>query len=154
MKILIKDLLKKDDIYLDIKALDKRGIIVELATEIYNKGKVENRMAFIKALLEREDMDTTGIGHGIALPHARMDVSIVKKPVGLLAISKKGVEFNSKDGNLVNIIFLMAVPKHQANMMLRFLSRMTKILNNMENKKNLFAAKNEKEVLDLLIKYD
>ena len=88
----------------------------------------------IKDIFIREDIESTGIGEGIALPHARTDA--VSKPLIAVAISKKGIEFDSLDSRPVKIIFMIVVPIKESKQLLKLLAKVTQFLKKPNSKQD------------------
>ena len=103
----IMDFLSKDAVTLDIKSTKKEDIIKELVDVLINANEVEkrNRNKIIDALMARESLGSTAIGQGIAIPHAKSES--VAKLVAAFGLSKKGVDFDSLDGEPAYIFFLL-----------------------------------------------
>ena len=100
----IMDFLCKDSIIVDLKAQNKKDAIIELIESLKTSKKIKKTDEIIEVVLEREKLGSTGIGQGVAIPHGKTDA--LTEQVGVLGISKKGIEFNSLDGEPVYIIFL------------------------------------------------
>ncbi|MCA6070918.1 MAG: PTS sugar transporter subunit IIA [Endomicrobium sp.] len=121
----IMDFLSQNAIVIDLKATDKKSVIVELVDVLENTKKVKKTEEIINVVLEREKLGSTGIGQGVAIPHGKTDV--LQEQMGVLGISRKGVEFNSLDGEIVNIIFLLVGPVEVAGQHLKALSRISRL---------------------------
>jgi PTS system nitrogen regulatory IIA component len=119
------ELLSPESIIADLKATDKKSAIVELVEILKSAGKVKKSDEIIEVVLEREKLGSTGIGQGVAIPHGKTDA--ISEQSGVLGISKKGIEFNSLDGELVNIIFLLVGPVEVAGQHLKALSRISRL---------------------------
>ena len=103
---MIEELLKKDRIIYDMKSKTKQEALEELVEPL--KLSEERRKVVLEALRKREAIGSTGIGHGIAIPHTR---SVVLDNVGLVVgRSKEGVDFDSLDGKPVHLFFLLVAP--------------------------------------------
>jgi mannitol/fructose-specific phosphotransferase system IIA component (Ntr-type) len=102
----------------------------------------------VKALKEREEILSTGIGLGIAIPHAK--ISAVKEMTFAIGISRKGISFDSLDGNPARIIILVAAGERQHKEYLRLLSNIMAILKNEAIKKNIIEAESAEEIIKYL----
>lgn len=123
----ITDFLDQRAIKIGLEATEKEGILKELIdvlSEVKDLGA--DRKAIVKALLERENLGSTGIGQGIAIPHGKTDR--VKELVAVLGISRKGVNFDALDGESVYIFFLLAAPKDTAGPHLKALAQISRLL--------------------------
>ncbi len=135
-------------IELDIKSTTIQDVIQEIADLLANSEKVGSSEDVRKALLEREELASTGIGFGVALPHAR------SKSVRGLTIafgrSEKGIDFASIDHNLVHLFFAIVVPESAVNTHLTALGKLSYLLKDKENRELLLNATFPQEVLDLM----
>lgn len=144
----IVDLINKKSISLNLKAKDKSDAIDELVDLVNNSGNLNDRAEYKKAIIARENQSTTGIGEGIAIPHAK--TKAVKNACLGAAVSKSGVDYESFDGSLSNLFFMIAAPEGANNTHLEVLSRLSTILMDEEFRKKLINAKNEDEFLNLI----
>src|SRR5258706_12543818 len=106
MKIL--DFLDPDVVSLDVKSPTKQDAIAELCDLLQSKSKVKDSSAVVESLMQRERLGSTGIGQGVAIPHGKSDSET--DLVAALGISKKGVNFDALDGELLHVIFLLVAP--------------------------------------------
>ena len=146
----IKDILSPESMIMELKAKNKEDAIkemtdLEVATDIVN-----DEDAFIKSIWDRENESTTGIGGGIAMPHAR-NKSINKARV-LFAKSKEGIDYNSLDGQPVHLFFMITAPSGADNTHLQALAKLSGLLIDPELVEKLKAAKTPEEVIDLFEK--
>jgi len=143
MKIFSKDLIK-----LDYYALDKKSLITEMAEFLQCSGYVGNLSGFLSSVFEREGLMSTGIGHGIAIPHARSKEA--KELKICVAILKDRIEFDSIDESLVDIVFLIAVPDTLKDEYIKVLSAISNFCRNEDNRNILRECDNEEDVYKLL----
>ncbi len=149
MKIL--DVLKKKAILADLKAKDKKGVLEELVTPVARIANL-NRDDLIRVLLERERLGSTGIGGGIGIPHGKMK-GLDNLVVGF-GLSKKGIDFESIDGRLSYIFFLLITPEDSTGLHLKALARISRILKNDLFKENLLKASNRDEIYKIIKEED
>lgn len=123
----IQMLLKKDIMILDLKAHDKVSVINEMVNQLQEKGYVTNGKQVEAGVLEREELGSTGLGNGLAIPHVKNRA--IKEPVVLFAKSKSGVDYNAMDGEPVYIFLMIAVPenKEAGNLHLEVLAEVSKL---------------------------
>ncbi|MDR2772662.1 MAG: PTS sugar transporter subunit IIA [Elusimicrobiota bacterium] len=121
----IMDFLSPEAVIVNLKATDKKAAIVELVETLKTTKDVKNTEEIIDVVLEREKLGSTGIGQGVAIPHGKTDV--LDEQVGVLGISHKGIEFNSLDGEPVNIIFLLVGPLEASGQHLKALSKISRL---------------------------
>lgn len=144
----ITELLKKDTIILDLKASSKAEVIDELVNKLDSAGRLNNKEDYKNAILKRESEFSTGIGDGIAIPHAK--TAAVKTPALAFGRSIEGIDYDSLDGNPANIFFMIAASEGANNTHLETLSRLSTMLMNPDFKTRLLEAKSEDEVLSLI----
>jgi PTS system nitrogen regulatory IIA component len=148
----IMDFLSKDAIIVDLKSIDKKSAIVELVETLKNTKKIKKTDEIINVILEREKLGSTGIGQGIAIPHGKIDV--FHEQIGVLGISHKGVEFNSLDGELVYIIFLLVGPIEVAGNHLKALSKISRLFKDKFLRQAIKDATTLEEVIKIIQEED
>lgn len=146
----IKDILSPESMIMDLKATDKEAAINEMADLEVATGIVNNKEEFVKSIWARENESTTGIGEGIAMPHAR-NKSINKARV-LFAKSEKGIDFNSLDGQPVHLFFMITAPDGADNTHLQALAKLSGLLVNPDLIAKLKAATKPEEIIDIFTK--
>jgi PTS system nitrogen regulatory IIA component len=122
----IMDFLDQDAIIVDLKSTDKKSAIIELVDVLKVTRKIRKTNEIVNAIWEREKLGSTGIGQGVAIPHGKID--ILQEQIGVLGLSRRGIDFNSLDGEPVNIIFLLVGPIELAEQHLKALSRISRLL--------------------------
>lgn len=150
--MMIMDFLNKKAITVDLKAADKNGVIRELVDLLAKADEIKNKEELIKALLMRESLGSTGIGQGIGIPHAKSQN--VKNLVAAFGLSRKGVNFDSLDGEPVYLFFLLIAPEESAGPHLKALARISRMLKDKHFRELLRKAKDEKEVLRIIQEED
>lgn len=143
----IKDILDTESMIMNLKATNKEDAIKEMADLEVKTGIVNNEDEFIKSIWSREKESTTGIGGGIAMPHAR-NKSINKARV-LFAKSEKGIDYNALDKKPVHLFFMITAPAGADNTHLEALAKLSGLLINPDLVEKLKGAKTPKEVIDL-----
>lgn len=144
----IVDLLHKQGMNLNIKPSSKAECINILVDLMDKTGNLNNKEEYKKAILAREDLSTTGIGDGIAIPHGKTNA--VKKASLAAAVCKDGVDYDSLDGMPANLFFMIAVPDNSDNLHLEVLARLSTILMDEEFRKKLINCTNKDEFLKLI----
>lgn len=140
----ITDLLKKESIELNSPVSTKQGAIDKLIDLQAKAGNISYKNAYKKDILAREQMSSTAVGDGIAIPHAKSEA--VRQP-GLAAITApNGVDYESMDGKPSNILFMIAAP-NDGDLHLEVLSRLMTILMDEEFRRNLLAADTKEKFL-------
>jgi fructose PTS system EIIBC or EIIC component len=148
----ITELLTKNTILLDLKGNQKEEAIDQLVDTLLNAGKVSNRFEFKKAILKREEQSTTGVGDGIAIPHAK--VGAVKEAAIAFGKSVSGVDYQSLDGQPAHLFFMIAAPEGANNTHLEALARLSGLLMNQEVREKLLKASSANEILNTIDQYD
>ena len=141
----ITDLLSQKTIVLNATAKDKNEIIKKAINTIKNSGAIKNINEYSKLVYAREKKSTTGIGDGIAIPHAKSKV--VSKPALAALVIKKGVDYEALDNEKVNLLFLIAAPDSKDNVHLDVLARLSNLLMHPEFKEALLKAKTPNEFM-------
>lgn len=141
----IQELLSASRVNFDLQSTAKSEVINELIDILAADGKLSDKEQYKSAVLHREKEFSTGIGMGIAIPHAK-DAS-VKEAALTLGISKKGIDYESLDGTLAHIFFLIAVPADSNDVHLKVLSFISRKLMHQEVRDNLMAARTYEDVL-------
>ncbi|MGG5315990.1 PTS fructose transporter subunit IIABC [Enterococcus sp. AZ072] len=124
----IKDLLIKDAMIMDLQATDKKGAIDEMVQKMYDAGRITDIATYKEGILAREAQTSTGLGDGIAMPHAKN--SAVKEATVLFAKSNKGVDYESLDGQPTYLFFMIAAPEGANDTHLQALAALSRLLVN------------------------
>ena len=150
----ISDFLNTKAILTDLKATNKAEVIQELVTTLVNVGAIDkkNKAKLIEILMAREALGSTAIGQGIAIPHGKCEY--VTKLTAGLGISKKGVDFDSLDGEPAFIFFLLVAPIDSAGPHLKALAKISHLLKDKYFRENLKSSKDEKSILKLIAQED
>ncbi|RKY39790.1 MAG: hypothetical protein DRP76_03040 [Candidatus Omnitrophota bacterium] len=144
----VSPFLKEERIILELKAKTKEEAIKEVASLLKDASEIINLDDFLKEVFEREKIGSTGIGKGIAIPHARTDN--VKKFVIAIGKSEKGIEFQAVDKRPVKIIFLMGTPKEEGlDEYLKILAHLMRLIDKEAFRSSLFSAKTAKEIIEI-----
>ncbi|MVX63430.1 PTS fructose transporter subunit IIC [Clostridium chromiireducens] len=146
----IVDLLHKQGINLNFNPSTKEQCINELVDLMDKTGNLNNKEEYKKAILAREELSTTGIGDGIAIPHGK--TSAVKKASLAAAICKTGVDYDSLDGQPAHLFFMIAVPDNNDNLHLEVLARLSTILMDESFRTSLINCFDKDEFLKLIDK--
>lgn len=150
----IMDFLSKKAIIADVKSTKKEDVIKELVDALINAGEVEkrHRNKLIEALMARESLGSTAIGQGVAIPHAKSNC--VDKLIAAFGISKKGVDFDSLDGEPAYIFFLLLASKDSAGPHLKALARISRLLKDKYFRDNLRASTDDKSIIKIITQED
>lgn len=142
----ITDLLKKDTIIMDLSAADKASVIDELVAKLDQAGRLNDRAAYKEAILAREAQSTTGVGEGIAIPHAK--TTAVKTPAVAFGRAKNGIDYEALDGQPSNLFFMIAAPDGANEAHLETLSSLSGFLMDPAFRDVLLNARTEQDIID------
>ena len=144
----IRDLLAAESIQLNGSAAGKQEALDKMVDLMAKSGKINDVETYRKGVYAREEESTTGIGEGIAIPHCKSDA--VDRPGLAAMVLPDGVDFDSLDGEKVDLIFLIAAPNTKENVHLDVLSKLSVLLMDEEFTKNLRNAKTVEEFLSVI----
>ncbi len=144
----ISEILDKRAIKIGVTATTKEDALKELVDILAQVEDIGDPKGILKALLERENLGSTGIGQGIAIPHGKTDK--VARLVAVLGISKTGVNFDALDGEPVYIFFLLVAPKATAGPHLKALAQISRLLRDTYFCELIRKCKTEEEVFNLI----
>jgi nitrogen PTS system EIIA component len=138
----------------DLKSTTKPEVISELIELLISSGALEkkHKKKVFEILMAREALGSTAIGQGIAIPHGKSDS--VKKLVGCLGISKKGINFDSLDGEPAHIFFMLIAPVDSAGPHLKALAKISRLLKDKFIRDHLKTIKDEKSILKIIQQED
>lgn len=135
-------------IFMNIESSGKRELLEQLCARLELAGVVASASEFFKAIWEREESFSTGIGRNIAIPHGKS--SSVKETKLLLAIIPAGVEYDALDGEPVKILFMFAVPLEKDKEYSSLLGKVSTFVREESNRNLLLDAKTESEILETI----
>ena len=144
----ISDLLSPKDVLVDVRTANKRQLLQELAARAADSlGLRVDQVA--PYLTKREELGSTGIGRGVAIPHARLPD--LQRPFGLLAKLRHPIEFEAIDGRAVDIVFVLLLPAAVESGQLEALALAARVLRPPENLVRLRDAKNASELYAAIV---
>ena len=143
-------LFKEKNIVDDVQGLEKRAVLEEMIAVAVDRGLCPKtrKKTIIEAILEREKLGSTGLGHGVAIPHVKLDN--FQSNICLLARSKAGVDFNAVDGENVHIFFLLVSPSKNAEEHLSTLQWISRLARHQDFGSFVKNAKDGKEILSIV----
>ncbi|OGW87017.1 MAG: hypothetical protein A3C35_00645 [Omnitrophica bacterium RIFCSPHIGHO2_02_FULL_46_11] len=144
----ISETLDKRAIKIGLNATAKEDVLKELVDVLAQVENIGDAKGILKALIERENLGSTGIGQGIAIPHGKTDK--VTRLVAVLGISKSGVNFDALDGEPVYIFFLLVAPKATAGPHLKALAQISRLLRDSYFCELIRKCKTEEELFQLI----
>lgn len=144
----LSEILSPECISLDIQGSTKPSIIEEMAQLATQSGLVSNKEALVEALMTRERIQTTGIGNGMAIPHATAEG--VRGLVLSLGISRSGIDFEALNGKPVHLIFMLAGEPRLQTSFLSILSKISRFFRKASFRNEVINAKSPGEILALI----
>ncbi len=150
----IMDFLSKRAVVTDLKSTKKEDILRELVDALVASGDIEkrHRNKLIEALMAREKLGSTAIGQGVGIPHAKSDC--VKRLMAAFGLSRKGVNFDSLDGEPAYIFFLLLAPADSAGPHLKALARVSRLLKDKYFRDSLRQCQDDKSVIKIISQED
>lgn len=145
----IADVLSKDNIITELKGREKRAVLEELALVISDKVPGVSKDQLVELVLEREKLGSTGIGHGVAIPHTK--VKGADQVIVCFGRSPKGIDFDSLDGKAVHLFFLIVAPENSTVVHLKVLSAISRILKSDGFRKKLINAPDDESIYSLIL---
>jgi PTS system fructose-specific IIA component/PTS system nitrogen regulatory IIA component len=148
------DFVSPEAIRAELAADDKEGVVREMVQALVDAGKIEasHMESIVRAILNREELGSTGIGRGVAVPHTKH--ASVEQLVGTVAVSREGVDFDSLDGEKVYLFFLLVSPLDRPGDHLRALENIARQLHNDTFCRFLKQSKTREEICQLLEEAD
>ncbi|MCX5696689.1 MAG: PTS sugar transporter subunit IIA [Candidatus Omnitrophica bacterium] len=144
-------LIKEKFIFLDLEGNTKQDVIQELAEVAARSPKLINKKAFYKIMLEREELGSTGIGNGVAIPHVKSKV--VRSFILIFARHNAGIDFGALDGEKTYLFFALASPPDKVGTHLKVLAEISRLVKDKFIVERLKKAKDKKEILKLFSSY-
>jgi PTS system nitrogen regulatory IIA component len=143
------NLLIQDMIIEDLNSTDREGALKEMANFLKKRKKIGKEKELYEKLLQREELGSTAIGEGVAIPHCK--IKGVKSPIVLLAISKKRIDFHSLDGKPSNIFFLVVSSPDNPSLNLQILAAIASLVRKSGSLlKKVLNAQNTSTVLEII----
>lgn len=149
MILKLQNLLIQDMIITELEYQDRESAIKEMVNFLKRKNRISKKKELYDRLFQREELGSTAIGKGVAIPHCKMKG--VKDPIVLLAISKNGVNFHSTDGKPSHVFFLVVSSPDNPSLNLQILAAIAHLVRKSSSLvKKLLKAKNINTILDVI----
>jgi PTS system fructose-specific IIA component/PTS system nitrogen regulatory IIA component len=148
------DFVKPETIIADLEATDKQGVIRELVDSLVLHGRIKTneKESIFEAIMTREELGSTGIGRGVAVPHTKHPS--VDQLIGTVGVSSGGVDFQSLDGEKVQLVFLLVSPPDRPGDHLRALENISRQLHDETFCRFLKQSKTAAEIQQVLEEAD
>jgi PTS system nitrogen regulatory IIA component len=134
----IMDILVRDAVIVDLASETKADVLAEMARALAKAEPALDAERLLEVLTEREGLQSTGIGEGVAIPHGKMPG--LDRLVASFARSVKGVDFESIDGQPTHLFFLLVVPEHSGGQHLKALARISRFFRDASFREKLISA--------------
>ena len=144
----LMEILSGKSVIVGLNGEEKREILEELVDVLEVGDNITDREKVLEAVLQREEIMSTGIGHGIAIPHGKSEY--VKELGGVLGIKRKGVEFDSLDGQPTFIFFLLVSPMDVSGPHIKALARISRLLKGEEFRQELIDCPDNQTAIRIL----
>jgi len=131
-----------------LRSQDKEGVLRELCEAIAQAPEITDKEDFYRAIVEREKILSTGIGLGVAVPHAK--IASVKDFVMAIGVSDDAIDFDALDGKPVHILVLIGASDAQKDLYVRVLAKVAMMLKNPEVRDRILKAREPSEIMDIL----
>ena len=143
-------ILDPSNVLVGLKAQRNFDAIRELASVLEDDGGVLDHKRFLADLIRREQLASTGIGKGVAVPHAHEDS--IERQMLAIGISRQGIEFDAPDGAPVHIVALLATPRKHQKQHMELLAALSRLLQHQDVRESLIQAADAAEVVDIFIR--
>ena len=148
----ITELINENLITLKLNSTNKKDVIRELATYLDKADKITDLDTYVEAIEEREAQGSTGVGYGVAIPHAKSES--VKSPALVFGKTDTPLNYESSDNDDADLFFMIAAPKGGENLHLQTLAKLSRKLIHEEFREELRQASTKKAIMDVLNKID
>jgi PTS system nitrogen regulatory IIA component len=144
----ISNILVQDAVILDLESKDKDGALVEMANILAATEPSLDSGKLVNVLRERESLQSTGMGEGVAIPHGR--IANLNQLMVAFARSRKGVDFDSIDGQPTHLFFVLVVPESSGGQHLKALARISRFLRDETFRESLLEAETREEIVQAI----
>ncbi len=148
----LQDVLSKKTIVVELKGSDKKSVMEELTECLASEKILSDKDAFLNAVMEREELESTAIGGGIAIPHAKHES--VKRIFCAMGMVKDGVEFKALDAKPVTAVFMVASPPDLNREYIQVVARAAKLLKSDVMMQKITAASSPQEIMKVVSDFD
>lgn len=139
-------------VIINSSSMTKNKVIQDMVELLAAEKRVTDRKKFYTEILQREKIQSTGIGEAIAIPHAKSN--LVRLMSVVICISKKGINFKSLDNKPVRVIFLVAAPREFTKSYLQIIAKIARLLKNTKWRERFLKASEPEEVIELIREFD
>jgi fructose-specific phosphotransferase system IIA component len=144
----LSEMLSTNLIETNLKAKSKDEVLEEMVELLFKAGKIKEKEKILDAIKKREELMSTGIGHGVAIPHAKCDG--VDKLVAAFGRSKNGIDFKSLDGEPVYLFFILLSPEGVTGPHIKALAKISRLLKHHYVREKLKSTNEPDKTLELI----
>jgi PTS system nitrogen regulatory IIA component len=145
----IHPLLAEELVILELLSRDREGVLREMVKFLKEKDKISRDKELYEKLIQRENLGSTGVGEGLAIPHCKLKE--VEEPLVALAISRPGVQFDAPDGKPTQVFFLVVSSPDNPGESLQILAAIAQLIRKSGSLlKKIMSAKNARRVLEII----
>lgn len=148
----LTDILDESSIVADLQASTKTEALESLVDAMIRNSQSLDKQEILRVLLEREELGSTGIGDGIAIPHGKS--SELEHIISGFGLSKQGIDFDSLDGKPAHLFFLLVAPENSVGTHLKMLARISRMLKNVEFRNRLLDANSQHDMYQIISEED
>lgn len=145
----LMEILSGKSVIVGLKGQTKREVLEELVDILEVGDKITDRQKVLEAVLQREEIMSTGIGHGIAIPHGKSEY--VTELGGVLGIKQEGVDFDALDGKPTYIFFLLVSPMDVSGPHIKALARISRLLKGEDFRQRLIHASDKEDAIAIIV---
>ena len=145
----LRKILSEDLIKIPLESTTKEEIIREMVDLLYKSHKVQDKQKLLKSIIEREQLMSTGVGDGVAIPHGKAEG--VEELAAAFGITRGGIDFQSIDDKPVHIVFLLVGPINQPGPHLKALSRISRLMHKAEFRQRLLVSCSPVEIMQNIV---
>ena len=150
--MLISEIFKPENIKIDLESEDKEELFEEMVNFLVDVERLDNREEILNSLWNRERKMTTGIAPNIAIPHTH--IKNIKRNIGILCISRSGIDYDSIDGKPAHLIMLLIGDEKNPNGHLKILKSLAVLLNNPDFYKEIMKCNTPEKVNEAIIDFE
>lgn len=148
----LSSIILKENILPRLESRDRRGVLREMSQLLAKVEPGLKEEEVYNLLEEREKLGSTGIGCGVAIPHGK--IPSAKKMLGCFGKSVEGIDFQSQDGELAHLFFVLIAPENVSGLHLKVLSRLSRMLKSKAVREQFMAAQDAEEIFGIILKED
>ena len=142
----LTEVIRPDAVSLELPGTNKEEVLAQLVDLLARNGKIHEPEKILESLIEREGLGSTGIGHGVAIPHGRC--AELSSPVVALGRTSHDIEYDSIDGKPARIFFLLIAPENGSSEHLHLLARIARLMKDSATREQLLNASTPEQILE------